>query len=112
MRRHSACVAHAPAPGRSIWSGAEAMPMSFDVADERSEGGTRRIDILDHDLMIERRIAGVKMRLSIPFTLYEGVALDIRAHPAGFGAIFSLRLVHEDSALDVPLYEAEHDRDI
>jgi hypothetical protein len=112
MRRQSACVALATASDRPAWSGAACLPTTFEVADARSDGGTRRIDILEHEVMIERRIAGVRMRLAIPFTLYEGVALDAAAGPKGFGLTVSVRLVHEDRDLDIILFSAHDDRDV
>jgi hypothetical protein len=113
MRRQSACAVFAPAPqAPQVFGAARGLHLAWEVADLRSDGGSRRIDILDHDVQIERSVAGVKMRLAIPFTLFEGVALDILPSDAEGGLRFLVRLLHEDKDLEVLLYEAEDDRDI
>jgi len=112
MRRQSACVALAAAPDHEpAWSGAVALPYSFEESDPRADGGTRRIDILDYDLMIERVVAGVKMRLCLPFTLFEGVAVQVKSRAGGAFDV-AVRLAHEDPELSVLLYQASDDRDV
>jgi hypothetical protein len=111
MRRQSACVADATAPSGSASRGATGEPTTFHVFDPRSDGGRRRIDILDHEVLIERSIAGVKMRIALPFTLYEGVALDVAREADGADRL-TVRLVHDDPDLDVPLYESHDDSEI
>jgi hypothetical protein len=111
MRRQAACVAEAAAPAGPWAAGATGEPVTFELADRRSDGGVRRVDILEHEVLIERSIAGVKMRIALPFTLYEGVALDVGRTAAG-GDRLTVRLVHDDPEFDVPLFEASDDRDI
>ncbi|MDQ0470444.1 DUF6101 family protein [Labrys wisconsinensis] len=99
------------APDRPSRSGALAVPIRFEVEDPRADGGRRHIEILEHAVQIERSRAGVRMRVAIPYPLYEGVALEVRP-TAAHGARVLVRLVHEDRDLDVVLFEASDDHDV
>jgi Family of unknown function (DUF6101) len=111
MRRHSACAALAPAPVLDAWVPGGPLPIRFDGPDSRADGGRRQVEILEHEVMFERSIAGVRMRVAVPFTLYEGVTLDIGKREDG-SIRLAVRLVHEDADLEVILFEAGDDQDV
>lgn len=112
MRRHSACEALAvAAPDRNSRSGASAFPIVIEASDPRADGAKRRVEMLPGEITIEREIAGVRMRIVLPTTLYDGVALEARATGCG-GAVLRIRLAHEDPDFDVVLFEARDDCDV
>ena len=111
MRRHSACEVLAfAAPDRSDRSGVSTPPFVIERFDSRADGAVRRVELSPGEIVIERQIAGVRMRLLLASTLYEGVALEVSGSRAG--AVLRVRLAHEDSDLDIVLYEASDDRDV
>jgi hypothetical protein len=111
MRRHSACEVLAfAAPDRSDRSGVSATPIVIERPDVRADGVVRRVELSPGEVTIERLIAGVRMRLVLASTLYEGVALDVCGTTKG--AVLRVRLAHDDRDLDVVLYEATDDRDV
>jgi len=111
MRRHSACEVLAfAAPDRSDRSGVSTPPFLIERFDSRADGAVRRVELSPGEIVIERQIAGVRMRLLLASTLYEGVALEVSGSRAG--AVLRVRLAHEDSDLDIVLYEASDDRDV
>lgn len=84
---------------------------SVEVADPAADGGRRRIQMLDGRVVVERQVAGVRMRLQLESSSYKGVALVVG--PEGsLQPLVSLVLVHRDPQLDVTLYSASHDRDV
>ena len=105
-------IALAGTPDRLGRSGAAAQPLSFTASDQRADDGCRRVEILEEGIRFERRIAGVAMRVVIPFTLYRGVLLELETLPAPDSFRFTLSLAHEDSEFDVRLFEACNDEDI
>jgi hypothetical protein len=111
MRRHSACEVLAfAASDRSDRSGVPAAPIVIEHPDLRADGAVRRVELSPGEVTIERQIAGVRMRLVLASTLYEGVALDVCG--TAKGAVLRVRLAHDDCDLDIVLYEATDDRDV
>jgi hypothetical protein len=99
-------------PDRAAWPTAPAQASSFEVEDPRTDSGMRRVEILPGAVLVERAIAGVKMRFAVPFTLFEGVALDVGTGRSGRDTRVAVRLVHEDKDLELVLFEAEDDCDV
>jgi hypothetical protein len=111
MRRQTTSVPKAPAPDHDQSWAAPGRSFRFVMPDPRAEGGVRAIEIADGQVTIERSIAGVRMRLAIPATLYEGVALEVGSDEET-GYRVAVRLAHEDPELDVLLFEAFDDQDV
>ena len=84
----------------------------------RRFGGADHILIGSHGVAIQRRVLGFKFRtVKLPFEAFEGVA--IRAVPSNNSKpgpsnrpIFGLTLQHSEPRYRLPLYMADHDRDI
>jgi hypothetical protein len=111
MRRHPSNAAIASVPEQLAWSGPADRRTILDLPDTRADSGARQVEIEAGQVVVERVIAGVKMRIAIPFTLYQGVALDVGADERG-GFAVSVRLAHSDADLDVELFRAADDCDV
>lgn len=61
-------------------------------------------------LVLDREIAGIKMRVGVPITLFEGVAIHVK-HEASAAPRVSVVLLHRNRSMDVELHGADHDRD-
>jgi hypothetical protein len=111
MGRHASSAAIAWVPDQFRWSGPSDRRTILHLPDRRSDDGLRRVEIEDGQVLVERVIAGVKMRLALPFPLYEGVALEVGADADG-GYSVCVRLAHGDADLDVELYRGRDDLDV
>ena len=79
------------------------------VADDlRADGGERWISLEPGRVLIERRFAGIEMRVGVPAKAYLGVALSIDALPNG-QRTHRLYLAHQDRELDVNLPSSSGD---
>jgi hypothetical protein len=81
-------------------------PVARIVADDpRADGGSRQIMIAETSIAIDRRVAGVQMRLSLPIAAYRGVLLTLCE--GSRGPFYRLCLDHADPDLRVVLAESE-----
>ncbi|HUO53794.1 MAG TPA: DUF6101 family protein [Rhodoblastus sp.] len=87
-----------------------ALPARLVADDPRADSGQREIGIGAQAIAIDRCVAGVKMRLSVPVRSFRGVALALREGARGF--YYRLALVHADPELDIVLAEAENEQDV
>lgn len=88
----------------------QAAPLARLVAeDPRADSGLREISIAADAIAIDRRVAGVKMRLSVPTRNFRGVSLSLREGARGF--CYRVALIHADSELNVVLVESESEAD-
>jgi hypothetical protein len=103
-------------PGRGVRPGgatsARDTPLVLLMPDAKTDSGGRRVEILAEGVTLERQVAGVKMRIWLPITLFEGVVLDVRGPASTAGPLVSLRLAHEDPGYDIVLFQADDDRDV
>ncbi|ARN80887.1 DUF6101 family protein [Methylocystis bryophila] len=75
--------------------------------DSRADGGRRVVRVTRAGVLIERRLKGVSMRISVPFTAYQGVALAVEPAPSSGVAAYRLSLAHADPDLEVLLCETK-----
>ncbi len=74
------------------------------VADDpRADGGQRQIFIAAHEIAIDRKVAGVRMRLALPIRAFRGVSLALLQGPRG--SFYRVALDHSDPDLRVTLAE-------
>ncbi|MGO9942203.1 MAG: DUF6101 family protein [Rhodoblastus sp.] len=78
--------------------------------DPRADGGQRQISIAADAIAIDRRVAGVRMRLALPIRAFRGVSLAMveNAH----GCFYRVTLDHRDPDLTVTLAEARSENEI
>jgi hypothetical protein len=85
------------------------LPVSITASDPAADGGSREIGISREGIEFRRSVRGVQMRVQLPFSEYEGVAVRVLA-PGGGEPVIFLSLEHRDDALSV-LLQASEDSD-
>jgi len=75
--------------------------LAFETSDPRADERRRRIRVEAGRVIIARRLAGMRMMLTVPTESYRGVSLAYR--PLAEADRFGLRLEHHDPDLSVPL---------
>lgn len=85
------------------------LPVSFKAADPAADGGSREIGIARDGIEFRRSVRGVQMRVQLPFSEFQGIAVRVLAPGGGTPMIF-LSLEHSDDALSV-LLQATEDSD-
>ena len=78
--------------------------------DSRADGGQRQISIAADAIAIDRRVAGVRMRLALPIRAFRGVSLALVENARG--SFYRVALDHRDPDLAVTLAEAKSEREI
>ncbi len=92
---------------------AQPMPSRLPVQapDRRADGHARSVSLSRDTVRIDRTVRGIAMRVAVPVSAYEGVALTLDADAHGALA-YRLQLIHADRDLSVALEEAPDDHDI
>ena len=88
----------------------QAAPLARFVADDlRADSGLREVSVAAEAIAIDRRVAGVRMRVSVPARSFRGVSLAVGEDDRGF--CWRVSLIHSDAELNVLLAEAESEAD-
>jgi len=82
----------------------------FVAADPRADGGQRRVSLAADAVAINRRVAGIAMRLALPIDCFRGVSLALLENGRGF--FYRVALDHADPELAVTLAESDSESDI
>jgi hypothetical protein len=82
----------------------------FVAADPRADGGQRRVSLAADAISIDRRVAGVAMRLALPIGSFRGVSLALLENARGY--FYRVALDHADPELAVTLAESDSESDI
>lgn len=82
----------------------------FVAADPRADGGQRRVSLAADAVSIDRRVAGVAMRLALPIGCFRGVSLALLENARG--VFYRVALDHADPELTVTLAESDSESDI
>ncbi len=82
----------------------------FVAADPRADGGQRRVSLAADGVAIDRRVAGVAMRLALSIACFRGVSLSLLENRHGF--FYRVALDHADPELAVTLAELDSESDI
>jgi hypothetical protein len=85
------------------------LPVSITAADPAADGGRREIRVSRDGIEFRRSVRGVQMRVQLPFSEFQGIAVRVLAPGGGTPMIF-LSLEHSDDALSV-LLQATEDSD-
>jgi hypothetical protein len=86
-------------------------PRRFAAPDPRADGRRRFVRLDSDQVAINRVVAGISMRVTVPTSAYRGVALRV-VDARGDGFAYEIRLVHADPDLSVALAETSDDSDI
>ena len=82
------------------------LPVRFAAADERTDDGTRIIEIGRERVLLLRSVHGVRMRLHIPLDGFLGIAARALVAPGEADRI-AISLEHRDPALSIVLHVGE-----
>ena len=82
----------------------------FVSADRRADGGQRRVSVAAEGVSIDRRVAGIAMRVALPIRCFRGVSLSLLENERGF--FYRVALDHADPELRVTLAEAASESEI
>ena len=80
-------------------SAIESFSVTRNGADPRADGGTRTIQINAKQIVIERVLRNVRMKVAVPVAAYRGLVISVRLQ----AATATLHLRHADQDLDVAL---------
>lgn len=82
----------------------------FVAADQRADGGHRRVSVAAEGVSIDRRLAGIAMRVALPIRCFRGVSLSLLENERG--CFYRVALDHADPELRVTLAEAASESEI
>jgi len=88
------------------------LPLRFAAPDAGADGGERRILLNHSEVMVNRHVARTTMNLRLPMNSFRGVAIRLMPGMDHCADRICVILAHRDRALDVTLYEADHDADV
>jgi hypothetical protein len=109
--RRQASAAGIAREGSSLLFGLDPLrlPVSITAADPAADGGHREIMVTRDGVELRRSVRGVQMRVQLPFSEFQGIAVRVLAPGGGTPMIF-LSLEHSDDALSI-LLQATEDSD-
>lgn len=87
------------------------LPQTFDSRDPRADGRSRKVWLSREHIVIDRRFAGIDMRVQVPVSAYLGVALSLVTQSDG-AVTYRLSLIHGDADLSAVLLETADDSEI
>ena len=84
-----------------------ALPVSFRAADAGADERVRLVELHRERVVMRREVAGIRMAVSLPVSMFLGVAIRVIPPDASSteGAI-AVMLEHRDPALSIPLFIA------
>jgi hypothetical protein len=83
-----------------------ALPVRFPAADLAADERVRQIELHRERVIVRRRVAGIRMAVTLPVSMFLGVALRlVPPTPTSDGGV-AVVLEHRDPALSVPLFRA------
>jgi hypothetical protein len=88
------------------------LPLRFAAPDAAADGGERRITLDRSEVLVARHVGRTAMRLKLPMQSFRGVAVRVLPGIVEGCDRVAIVLAHRDRALDVTLYEADHDTDV
>lgn len=112
MGRHPELLDVQPKTGLTSKIDPTHLPIKFDAPDRNADGGARAVELSSERVVMARRLGPVAMRIALPISAYQGVAMRLLPGATELEDRFEVRLVHQDSGLDVPLYEAADDENV
>jgi hypothetical protein len=88
------------------------LPLRFAAPDAAADGGERRIVLDRSEVMVARHVGRTAMNIKLPMQSFRGVAVRVMPGLVEGEDRIAIVLAHRDRALDVTLYEADHDADV
>jgi hypothetical protein len=83
-----------------------ALPVRYIARDRGADGQIRNIELDRERVVLNRAVAGIRMKVGVPLCEFRGVALRTLPPDGTDPAAVAVTLEHRDDALTVPLYVA------
>lgn len=83
-----------------------ALPVSFPAADVGADERVRLVELHRERVVMRRNVAGIRMAVSLPVSMFLGVAIRLVPPSAASDGAIAVMLEHRDPALSVPLFSA------
>ena len=83
-----------------------ALPVSFPASDAGADERVRQVELHRERVIVRRRVAGIRMAVSLPVSMFLGVAIRLVPPTTSSDGAIVVMLEHRDPALSVPLFSA------
>jgi hypothetical protein len=83
-----------------------ALPISFSATDVAADERVRLVELHRERVIMRRKVAGIRMAVSLPVSMFLGVAIRLVPPTATQDGAIAVMLEHRDPALSVPLFSA------
>jgi hypothetical protein len=83
-----------------------ALPVSFPASDVGADERVRQVELHRERVIMRRQVAGIRMAVSLPVSMFLGVALRLVPPTTAADGAIAVVLEHRDPALSVPLFSA------
>jgi hypothetical protein len=87
------------------------LPVSFPACDAGADERVRQVELHRERVIMRRRVAGIRMAVSLPVSMFLGVAIRLVPPTASSDGGIAIMLEHRDPALSVPLFCAADGED-
>ncbi|HVX91712.1 MAG TPA: DUF6101 family protein [Xanthobacteraceae bacterium] len=88
------------------------LPVRFAASDATADERVRLVDLSRERVILRRAVRGVPMAVSLPVSMYLGVAIRVVPPTAASEGAVAVVLEHRDPALSVPLFVAADGTDV
>jgi uncharacterized protein DUF6101 len=95
-----------PGSSRALRLDPHALPARYAARDSGADGQVRDIEIDRERVVLNRAVAGIRMKVGVPVAEFRGVTMRTLPPEGGEPAAVAVMLEHRDTALTVPLYVA------
>lgn len=95
-----------PGSNRALRLDPYALPVRYAARDIRADGHMRDIELDRDRVVLNRAVAGIRMKVGVPLREFTGVTMRTLPPENGEPAAVAVMLEHRDSGLTVPLYVA------
>lgn len=82
------------------------LPVRFQANDAGADEHVRQVELHRERVVVRRAVGGMRIALSLPVSLFLGVAIRVVPPDGGFDGAVAVMLEHRDRALSVPLFLA------
>lgn len=88
------------------------LPVRFQANDAGADEHVRQVELHRERVVVRRAVRGMRIAVSVPVSVFLGVAIRVIPPDAGFDGAVAVMLEHRDRALSVPLFLAFDGKDV
>ncbi len=89
-----------------------ALPVRFRAADALADENVRLVDLYSDQVILRRKVNGLRMTVSVPVSAFLGVAIRLVPPQGAAPGRVAVILEHRDPAISVPLFAATDSADV